>query len=150
MDLRQSLEMLRREVMDTSSDEESDETSQLLVSVASLIHKHNGRQMLVYWGSMKGRLANIKRNRVGVHNQLYKYYFDLTDPVYTKVMFRRLYRISMDLFLTNLLGIRDYDPYFQCRHDATGKLDFTSYQKCSSTISMLSYGVSGDIFDEYL
>jgi hypothetical protein len=54
------------------------------------------------------------------------------------------------LVLTILRGVRDYDPYIGCRSDATGKFGFTSYQKCSSTIRMLAYGVAGNLFDEYL
>jgi hypothetical protein len=49
-----------------------------------------------------------------------------------------------------LRGVRDYEPYFRCRPDATGKLGFTSYQKCFAAIRILWYGVSGDIFDDYL
>jgi hypothetical protein len=39
MDLRQSLVMLRREVVDTPYDE----TSHVMVVAASLIHEHNAR-----------------------------------------------------------------------------------------------------------
>jgi hypothetical protein len=54
------------------------------------------------------------------------------------------------VFMVILWGVRDYDPYFQYRSDATGKLGFTSYQKCSAVIRMLLYGMYGDIFYEYL
>ncbi|KAK1641885.1 hypothetical protein QYE76_059690 [Lolium multiflorum] len=70
--LGQLLEMLCREVVDTSSGEESNETSRLMVAAASLIHEHNDIQMPVYMGSTKGSLANLKRNRVGGHNWLYE------------------------------------------------------------------------------
>ncbi|KAK1670500.1 hypothetical protein QYE76_058659 [Lolium multiflorum] len=82
--------------------------------------------------------------------QLHKDYFHLTDPVFKEKMFRRRYKMSRELFLVILRGIRNYDPYFQCRPDATGALGFTSYQKCSAAIRMLSYGMTADIFDEYL
>jgi hypothetical protein len=58
--------------------------------------------------------------------------------------------MSRELFMVILRGVRNYDPYFQCRPDATGALGFTSYQKCSAAIRMLSYGMAADIFDEYL
>jgi hypothetical protein len=58
--------------------------------------------------------------------------------------------MSRYMFMVILLGVRDYDFYFQCMPDVTGKLDFTSYQKCSATIRMHSDGMLGDIFDEYL
>jgi hypothetical protein len=108
MDLGQSIEMLRREGVDTSSDE----TSQLMVVADSIIHEHNRRQIPLYQDSTKGRLANLKR---------YKDYFHLTNPVYKKVMFPRRYRMSRDLFLIILGGVRDYDPYFHRMAHTTGK-----------------------------
>jgi hypothetical protein len=81
MDIRLSLERLRNECIDTSSTEESDETSQLMVVAASILHEHQDKQMLVYRGSMKGHQGNVLRNRVGGHAWLYRDYFHLTDPV---------------------------------------------------------------------
>jgi hypothetical protein len=49
-----------------------------------------------------------------------------------------------------LNGVRAHDDYFTARPDATGKLGFTSYQKCSAAIHMITYGVAGDLIDEYL
>jgi hypothetical protein len=46
--------------------------------------------------------------------------------------------------------VRAYDDYFTAKSDATGKLGFTSYKKCSAAIHMLAYGVVGDLIDEYL
>jgi hypothetical protein len=74
----------RNEVIDNSSGEESDVTSQLMVVAVSLIHEHNAMQRTVHRGSTKTRRGNRKRNRVGGHNRLYRDYFHPTDPVYTK------------------------------------------------------------------
>jgi hypothetical protein len=57
--------------------------------------------------------------------------------------------MSRDLFMVIQRGIRD-DTYFQCGPDATGALGFTSYQKCYASIRMLAYGMTADIFDEFL
>jgi hypothetical protein len=46
--------------------------------------------------------------------------------------------------------VRAHDEYFTARLNATSKLGFTSYQKCSAAIRMLAYGVVGDLIDEYL
>ena len=43
-----------------------------------------------------------------------------------------------------------HSPGTKFRIYATGALGFTSYQKCSAAIRMLSYGMPADIFDEYL
>ncbi|KAK1632881.1 hypothetical protein QYE76_007196 [Lolium multiflorum] len=52
--------------------------------------------------------------------RLHKDYFHITNPIYPEKLFRRRYRMSRDLFLVILRGIRNYDPYFQCRPAATG------------------------------
>ena len=43
-----------------------------------------------------------------------------------------------------------YDKYFECKEDALGKIGFSSYQKCTTAIWMLAYGVPGDLIDEYI
>ncbi|XP_071684992.1 uncharacterized protein [Lolium perenne] len=119
-------------------------------ATASILHEHNASHMPVQHGSVKGRSKNLSRNRVKGNLRLHKDYFDRTHPVYPEKLFRRPYRMSRGLFMVILWGVRDYDSYFQCRPDATGALGFTSYQKCSAAIRMLSYGMVADIFDEYL
>ena len=44
----------------------------------------------------------------------------------------------------------EYDDYFKCKYDCTGKVGFSSYQKCTAAIRMLAYGVPGDLVDEYV
>ncbi|KAK1615007.1 hypothetical protein QYE76_020524 [Lolium multiflorum] len=86
---------------------------------ASILHEYNASQTPVHRGSVKGRSKNLPRNRVEGHLQLHKDYFHRTDPVFKEKMFWRRYRMSRDLFMVILRGIRDYYPYFQCRPDAT-------------------------------
>ncbi|KAK1619791.1 hypothetical protein QYE76_025308 [Lolium multiflorum] len=62
-----------------------------------------------------GRSKNLLRNRVAGQARLHKDYFHLTNPVFPEKEFRRRYRMSRDLFLVILRGVRNYDPYFQCR-----------------------------------
>ncbi|KAK1619277.1 hypothetical protein QYE76_024794 [Lolium multiflorum] len=138
VDNRQSLERLRKECIDTSSDEECDETSQLMAVVGSILHEHHFKQMMVYRCSKKDCSANVLRNRVGGH-ALLKHYYHLTHTVYNKHKFRHRCRISRDMFVVILRGVRDYDPYFQCMPDAADKLGFTFYQKCSTATRILSY-----------
>jgi hypothetical protein len=58
--------------------------------------------------------------------------------------------MSRNLFMTILDAVRDHDSYFECKPDATGKIGFSSYQKCCVAIRMLAYGVAGDLIDEYM
>ena len=94
--------------------------------VSNILHEHNASQTPVHRGSVKGRSKNLARNRVEGHLRLHKDYFHGTNPVYPEKMFRRRYRMSRDLFMVILRGVRNYNPYFQCRPDATGALGFTS------------------------
>jgi hypothetical protein len=77
-------------------------------------------------------------------------YFHPTKTIFNAQKFRCRYRMSRKLFLTILNGVRAHDDYFTARPDATGKLGFTSYQKCSAAIHILAYGVAGDLIDGYL
>ena len=161
MDMWKPLEKLHSEVIDSSSNDESDKMMQIMAAAASILHEHNASQMPAYRGSVKDRSKKVSCNRVGGHLRLYKDYFHQTAPVYKDYFhqtdavykehfFWRRYRMSRNLFLTILRGVKDYDPYFQCWRDTTGALGFTSYQKYSVAIRMLSYGMHADIFDENL
>jgi hypothetical protein len=54
--------------------------------------------------------------------------------------------MSRKFFLTILEGMRDYNSYFRCKPDATGKLGFI--QKESTSIRIRAYGVVGDLIYE--
>jgi hypothetical protein len=58
--------------------------------------------------------------------------------------------VSRKLFLDILHGGRAYDDYFDAKLNVTGKVGFSSYQKCPAAIRQLAYGVPGDLIDEYL
>ena len=47
-------------------------------------------------------------------------------------------------------GVTEHDDYFILKYDCTGKLGLSSYQKCTTAIRMLTYGVPGDLVDEYV
>ena len=58
--------------------------------------------------------------------------------------------MAKHLFMRILEGVRLYDDYFEAQPDATSNYGFSSYQKCIAAIRMLTYGVAGDLVDEYL
>jgi hypothetical protein len=96
-----------------------------------------------------GRATSIASEKRG-HVRMYKDYFDLIMPIYKAKEFRRRYRMSRELFLIILNGVRDYDDYFEDKYDCTGKIGFSSYQKCSAAVRQLAYGVPGDLIDDYM
>ncbi|XP_071718259.1 uncharacterized protein [Rutidosis leptorrhynchoides] len=100
---------------------------------------------------------HFPRDREGKARQLFNDYFSDT-PTFPLDRFRRRVRMSKSLFIRicrgiinfNLEPIPDYITYFKQRRDATGLYDFNVFQKCTSAIRQLAYGVASDAFDEYL
>ena len=52
---------------------------------------------------------------------LYSDYF-ADVPLYAEKTFRRRYRMCRELFLWIVNSIREFDSYFKCKKDCTGKL----------------------------
>jgi hypothetical protein len=133
----------------SSSDKESDGETELLVAAADMVNEH----FLMpprRGASSKKREGNVDREREAVHVRMYKDYFDPIMPIYKAKEFRRSYRMSRELFLIILNGVRDYDDYFEAKYDCNGKIGFSSYQKCSAAVRQLAYGVPGDFIDDYM
>jgi hypothetical protein len=74
MDLNKSIQM------ESSSDEDSNDDFELMMTAAMLLHEHNSRP--VRRGSIKGRVANVKLNQKKGHYQPYWDYFHPTKPIY--------------------------------------------------------------------
>jgi hypothetical protein len=82
----------------SSSDEESNGETDLLMVVAGMVNKH----FLMpprRGGSSKKREGNVDRDREASHLRLYKDYFDPIMPLYKAKAFHRLYRMLRELFL---------------------------------------------------
>jgi hypothetical protein len=133
----------------SSCDEESDSETDLLMDAASMVNEHF-QMPPRRGGSSKKREGNIDRDREAGHVRMYKDYFDPIMPLYKAKAFRRRYRMSRELLLVILNSVRDYDDYFEAKYDCTGKIGFTSYQKCFAAVQQLTYGVPGDLIDDYM
>jgi hypothetical protein len=131
-------------VLMLSSNEDSDDETDLLMAAAGMVNEHF--LMPPHKGdSSKKREANVDRDREAGHARPYKDYFDPIMPLYKEKTFHRRYRMSRELFLAILNGVRDYDDYFEAKYDGTGKIGFSSYQKCSTIVRQLAYGVPADL-----
>jgi hypothetical protein len=120
-----------------------------MMAVASILHEENEVYMPQWRGSMPSPAANLDHNREAGHVQLYAKYFHPELALYQNYLWRR-FQMSKKLFGRIIEGVRLYDPYFKCKPDATCKVGFSFYQKCSTAIRMLAYGVAGDLVDEYM
>jgi hypothetical protein len=90
----------------------------------------------------------LDRKRERGHDMLFNDYF-YRKALFTPAMFRRCFRMSIPLFTRIMDGVKVYDNYFYAKVDAIGKVGLSSYQKCTTAIRMLAYGVAGDFVDEY-
>ncbi|XP_073355232.1 uncharacterized protein [Aegilops tauschii subsp. strangulata] len=131
-----------------SSDDSSSDDEDLVVA-ALVVHDHIQRQLPRYSGSVPGRAPNLNRNRERGHALLYADYFSNT-LLFKPDKFRRRFRMARHVFNRIREGVVAHDPYFECKTDALGKLGFSSYQKCTTAIRMLAYGIPGNLVDEYV
>jgi hypothetical protein len=80
MELSKLIRMFYKTGVDSLSDEESDDDTELMMAATILIHEHTSRP--VYRGSVKRCKPNVKRIRERGHYQLYRDYFHPTNPLF--------------------------------------------------------------------
>ncbi|KAK1691953.1 hypothetical protein QYE76_008650 [Lolium multiflorum] len=86
MNMWQMFDKFRAEFIDSSSDEEFDQSTQIMATAtASILHEYNS-QTPVHRSSVKGRSKNLPRNRVEGHIRLDNDYFHRTDSVFKEKM----------------------------------------------------------------
>ncbi|XP_021985973.1 uncharacterized protein LOC110882200 [Helianthus annuus] len=88
-------------------------------------------------------------HRSRAHERLVVDYF-ADEPLYLEAIFRRRFRMSRRLFLRIADDLAAYYPFFTLRHDARGKMGFTTLKKCTAAIPQLAYGTAAVAWDEYL
>ena len=130
------------------SDDSSSGDEEILLAV--LVHDNLNGQRPMFRGSIRGHVPALNRNRESGHFLLWNDYFDTTKPLFKHQKFRWRFRRARHVFNWIREGVVGYDDYFECKEDAIGKIGFSSYQKCSAAIRMLSSEVPGDLIDEYV
>ena len=58
--------------------------------------------------------------------------------------------MSRSLFLNIISKVEVPDPYFVQKRNGGKKLGLSSFQKITTRLRMLAYGVTGDFMDEYV
>ena len=120
-----------------TSDESSDDDTEIMMVAATLIHNFNESALPRHVGSVIGRAPALDRDRENGHLQLWKDYFNPVKPTYTASVFCRRFCMAKPVFMRLLEGVRAHDNYFEAKPDATGTYGFSSYQKCTAAIRML-------------
>ena len=99
------------------------------------------------WSKM-GRMC-IPRNRGLGHAQLMQDYF-AEVPTYPPRLFRRRYRMRRSLFKKIVRDCEANSTYFKQRRNVAGTLGFSSWQKISAAMQVITYAIPADYTDEYL
>jgi hypothetical protein len=107
-------------VLESSSDEDSDGETDLLIAATGMGNEHFLMPPRKGGSSHKWH-ANIDRGREAGHLRLHKDHFDLINPLYKEKAFCRI-----------------------------SKIGFSSYQKSFAAIRQLAYEVPGDLIDDYM
>ncbi|XP_071687480.1 uncharacterized protein [Rutidosis leptorrhynchoides] len=103
------------------------------------------------------RRRRLHRDRIDTGNRLFRDYFS-DNPTFPGDYFRNRFRMSKSLFMRighailtyNSQPRPDYFKFFDQRYNSTAQLGFNIFQKCTSVIRQLAYGIAPDAFDEYL
>ncbi|KAK1616255.1 hypothetical protein QYE76_021772 [Lolium multiflorum] len=123
--------------------EESDD--EFFTEVVLIIHEHIVSQISVYRGSgARGLLGAQKRTRprLALHRLLPTQgivHASHVSPSFSDVQ----------TVVPPMDDVKLYDDYFCAKVNAIGKVGLSSYQKCTTAIRMLAYGVAGDFVDEF-
>jgi hypothetical protein len=130
------LDKFYAEVIDSSSDDESDQTTQNMASVAaSILHEYNASHTPVHRVSVKGCSENLSHKRGGRAPPAPQ---GLLTPHRSNVhekIFRRRYKMSRDLFMV-IYGASETKTHTSNAGPMQGALGFTTYQKCERARSL--------------
>lgn len=91
----------------------------------------------------------IERGRISGAIQLFNDYF-APNPVFDEGIFRRRFRMSRRLFDRIHDGVLAHDDYFKQKYNAARIPGLSPYQKMTSAMRQLAYGMPADTVDEYL
>ncbi|CAH9139047.1 unnamed protein product [Cuscuta epithymum] len=100
-------------------------------------------------GSTSSR-CYIRCDRKERHDIIVNDYFKGENSKYTPELFRRRFRMNIELFNRILQDVENYDNYFQQKTDAVGNIGLSPLQKMVAAIRMLAYGCPADLLDEYV
>jgi hypothetical protein len=87
-------------------------------------------------GSSKKCRIFIRHDRLEAGEDLFHDYF-AEPPIYPHKYFRRIFRMSRDLFCRIQYIVEVHDPYFVKRRDGSKRLGFTSLKKITTELRML-------------
>ncbi|XP_052621045.1 uncharacterized protein LOC128126912 [Lactuca sativa] len=91
----------------------------------------------------------LNKNREKGHEHLYRDYI-ADNCIYRSKDFKRIFRLSKNMFLRIVNAFESRYEFFQLRYDARGRRGFTTLQKCAMAIPLMAMGESPDSMDDYM
>jgi hypothetical protein len=99
-------------------------------------------------GSVFGR-QKLWREKIEGHEKLMRSYFN-ENLTYPESYFWQCFRMSINLFKHIATEVMKFDRFFEQRRNAAGELGHITYQKVTTALRMLSYGILADLIDDNL
>ncbi|RWR72185.1 putative nuclease HARBI1 [Cinnamomum micranthum f. kanehirae] len=122
------------ELWHTVINSDSEEELQMLCrATLEEVSENLRRRTRVHRGFIQGH-AVIHRGQISGHHRLYNDYFS-ENPVYTPSQFRRRFRMRKPLFF---------------ELNCAGSIGLSAFQKVTTAVRMLAYGVAADAVDDYV
>jgi hypothetical protein len=84
MNLSKSIDFFYNNIINTASQDESDNDSDLHIAATTLMHEHTEALRPTYKGSMSPRKGNVKHNRKAGHRRIYTNYFHDSSPLFVE------------------------------------------------------------------
>ncbi|KAI3463839.1 hypothetical protein Pfo_020502 [Paulownia fortunei] len=118
------------------------------VEQETLFRMFSNTSLILAHCSIPGHIV-INREWEKTDRNLFNDYF-AENPRYNEAMFRRRYRMSRSLFLHIVRAVEGHDRYFVQKSDGIGKLGLSTFQKITSILRVLAYGIAADATYEYI
>ncbi|XP_028094044.1 uncharacterized protein LOC114294129 [Camellia sinensis] len=139
----------------SSSDDKSND--EYMVTLLGAYEKNNASMLQILKSSDSSKKIGgsvvghkyIRKDRKQGHERLFADYF-ATNPVYSLTIFRRCFRMRRPWYLRILNAIQTHNSYFVQKQDAAHVVGLSPLQKMTSTMRILSYGVTADVIDDYI
>jgi hypothetical protein len=132
---------------DNSNKEDLHDDDIELMVVLLAVKELGDRKTKKQRGSKVGRLC-IPWNRMLNHNMRTRDYFAKV-PTYLAHLFRSGYRMWQSLFVKIVEACEANACYFTRRRNATDLIGFNTYQRISTTMRVIAYGIQTNYVDEY-
>jgi hypothetical protein len=121
---------------------------QWMMVLAALLRYREQLLVVPRRGSSRvGKVKNKNRHQLAGAILLDSDYF-ADDAANTSKKFWRHFHMKKELFMKIVIGMREYNDYFQCKPNCTGQYGFSLV--CTAVLRCIAYGAHCDTNEDYL